>query len=438
MAKETIVKQVDVMGLMGALQTKGRAKLSDFATPIDEEKPEVSPFEQKYRELKDKHPDALLLFRVGDFYEAYFEDAEESSKLLGVTLTLRSDDGSRKAGFPKYALDTYLPKLVRAGRRIAICDEIKINEPNKEDKTMRLNLNANKTENQNVAMQPQVNNINTQAPAIEDADAVEVTEVDDITPAKPVAKPKEDKPAVTIPLSEHGTMVIGGVPKHDPKPTPEKPKRDKNGKFVSKAKTETKPAPKAAEPDHEAVGELAGMMTKVTLVTYTTKNGDTAPRIVGFSCEDDPRWKPVNDEKRMLVEKYNKAKKTDKKAKLQSSPFGPAWLTDRETGVKTYCMTFGTKYMEVAKALCEAYNTTDKMAWHKAEDAVRALKSTIASAYKADREARKAERAAAREAAKPAEPAPKCYTNEDVAEMLRQVMAGGDVPEDIKELLKAA
>ena len=164
MAKETIVKQVDVMGLMGALQTKGRAKLSDFATPIDEEKPEVSPFEQKYRELKDKHPDALLLFRVGDFYEAYFEDAEESSKLLGVTLTLRSDDGSRKAGFPKYALDTYLPKLVRAGRRIAICDEIKINEPNKEDKTMRLNLNANKTENQNVAMQPQVNNITTSPP----------------------------------------------------------------------------------------------------------------------------------------------------------------------------------------------------------------------------------------------------------------------------------
>ena len=179
------------------------------------------------------------------------------------------------------------------------------------------------------------------------------------------------------------------------------------------------------------------MLTKVTLVTYTTRNGDTAPRIVGFSGEDDPRWKPVNDEKKMLVEKYNKAKKTDKKAKLQSSPFGPAWLTDKDTGERTYCMTFGTKYMEAAKALCEAYNTTDRMAWHKAEEAVRALKSTIASAYKADREARKAERAAAKAAEKPAK-AENTYTDKDVADMLRKVMAGGDVPEDIKKLLKAA
>lgn len=392
----------------------------------------MSGMARYFGELKKKHGEAVILFRMDDRYEAYYEDAKAVADTCGLELKREDGNGGYMAAFPYGDLSTCLPKLVRAGKRIAICDGI-INEPNKEDKDMRLNMNANKNESENVAMQPQVNN--NAAPAIEDAEAVEVTEVEDIVPVvKPKSEPAapEEPKAVTVPLSEHGTMVIGGVPKHDPKPAPEKPKRDKNGKFVS-----SKAANREPKPDPEAVGELAGMLTKVTLVTYTTRNGDTAPRIVGFSGEDDPRWKPVNDEKKMLVEKYNKAKKTDKKAKLQSSPFGPAWLTDKDTGEKTYCMTFGTKYMEAAKALCEAYNTTDRMAWHKAEEAVRALKSTIASAYKADREARKAERAAAKAAEKPAK-AENTYTDKDVADMLRKVMAGGDVPEDIKKLLKAA
>lgn len=65
------------------------------------------------------HPDTLLLFRCGDFYESYQEDAESASRILGITLT------RDKAGFPYHALDTYLPKLIRAGHRIAICDELK-------------------------------------------------------------------------------------------------------------------------------------------------------------------------------------------------------------------------------------------------------------------------------------------------------------------------
>ena len=83
---------------------------------------------QQFFSLKSKHPDALLLFRCGDFYETYCEDAVEASRILGITLTKRNNGGSgdvtEMAGFPHHALDTYLPKLIRAGRRVAICDQL--------------------------------------------------------------------------------------------------------------------------------------------------------------------------------------------------------------------------------------------------------------------------------------------------------------------------
>ncbi len=82
---------------------------------------------QQYQEMKKKHPDAILLFRIGDFYEIFGEDAVKASEILGITLTRRAN-GSDKyielAGFPHHALDTYLPKLVRAGQRVAICEQL--------------------------------------------------------------------------------------------------------------------------------------------------------------------------------------------------------------------------------------------------------------------------------------------------------------------------
>ena len=102
----------------------------------DEEKEEkagkdaVSPLVQQYLDLKKKHPDAILLFRCGDFYETYKDDAVKASKILGITLTKsngRKDDEGKPlamAGFPYHALDTYLPKLIRAGERVAICDQL--------------------------------------------------------------------------------------------------------------------------------------------------------------------------------------------------------------------------------------------------------------------------------------------------------------------------
>ena len=87
-------------------------------------KVDESPMMKQYRDLKSKHPEALLLFRCGDFYEAYEENARECAKILGITLTKRTSDGTYMAGFPHYALDAYLPKLIRAGKRVALCDQL--------------------------------------------------------------------------------------------------------------------------------------------------------------------------------------------------------------------------------------------------------------------------------------------------------------------------
>ena len=90
-------------------------------------KKELTPMMQQFFDLKAKHPEALLLFRCGDFYETYCDDAVEAAQILGITLTRRNNgasQGDAMAGFPHHALDTYLPKLIRAGRRVAICDQL--------------------------------------------------------------------------------------------------------------------------------------------------------------------------------------------------------------------------------------------------------------------------------------------------------------------------
>ena len=90
-----------------------------------QKKVEYSTLKQ-YKELKAKHPDAILLFRCGDFYETYEDDAKKAAEVLGITLTKNSKDGTRIASFVHHALDTYLPKLIRAGLRVAICDRLEL------------------------------------------------------------------------------------------------------------------------------------------------------------------------------------------------------------------------------------------------------------------------------------------------------------------------
>ena len=82
---------------------------------------------RQYNEIKIKHPDAMLLFRVGDFYETFGEDAILASKILGIVLTKRANGAASHvelAGFPHHSLETYLPKLVNAGCRVAVCDQL--------------------------------------------------------------------------------------------------------------------------------------------------------------------------------------------------------------------------------------------------------------------------------------------------------------------------
>ena len=130
----------------GAVSTRAQARANAKAdakaeneaknTPILETASDT-PLYKQYAEMKKKHPDAVILFRCGDFYETFAEDAQTASEVLGITLTTRANGKDRRiflAGFPHHALDTYLPKLVRAGHRVAICEQLE--EP-KAKKTTR-------------------------------------------------------------------------------------------------------------------------------------------------------------------------------------------------------------------------------------------------------------------------------------------------------------
>ena len=89
-------------------------------------KKKETPLMKQYNTIKAKYPDAILLFRVGDFYETFGEDAITTAHILGITLTKRNngDSFTELAGFPHHSIDSYLPKLVRSGKRVAICDQL--------------------------------------------------------------------------------------------------------------------------------------------------------------------------------------------------------------------------------------------------------------------------------------------------------------------------
>ena len=109
-------------------------QLSKQKASISEKK--ETPLMKQYRQIKSKYPDAVLLFRVGDFYETFGVDAVVVSKILGIVLTKRHNGSANEielAGFPHHSLDTYLPKIVRAGHRVAICDQL---EDPKQTKTI--------------------------------------------------------------------------------------------------------------------------------------------------------------------------------------------------------------------------------------------------------------------------------------------------------------
>ena len=109
------------------MSARPRANIESNETPKIEKKYVETPLMKQYYEIKAVHPDAILLFRVGDFYETFGDDAIKASSILGITLTKRANGSASSvelAGFPYHALDTYMPKLVRAGERVAICEQL--------------------------------------------------------------------------------------------------------------------------------------------------------------------------------------------------------------------------------------------------------------------------------------------------------------------------
>ena len=114
-----------LMADVSASKAQAEPSAAQESAPEAEQAAEPSALAKAYESMKAKHPDAILLFRCGDFYEAFGEDAKAVSEVLGIILTRtsRKDITAQMAGFPAHALDSYLPRLVRAGKRVAICDE---------------------------------------------------------------------------------------------------------------------------------------------------------------------------------------------------------------------------------------------------------------------------------------------------------------------------
>ena len=196
---------------------------------------------ETFKMLKEKHSDVLILFRVGDFYESYFEDAKKVSEVLGVTLTENEKDDIFITSFPTQSLDTYLPKLIRAGLRVAICDDI--SEPTKLKKR-----GSNET---------------TQEPQVEDADAEEIKDEEQPTEtksAKIIYTDKEDedytpKNGKTFALTEMQEIIGGYV----------EPIRLNDGRMIivdedgkSKGKAVNIPATNILRRDHYTTDYIVG------------------------------------------------------------------------------------------------------------------------------------------------------------------------------------
>ena len=390
---------------------------------------------KQFYDLKAKHPTAILLFRCGDFYETYEQDACICANVLGITLTKSTETGVQMAGFPCHALDTYLPKLVRycnqpesIMKRVAICDQLedpkltkklvrrgsdeltttatnnRTNNPQTTESNMKLNLSNSKNESANV-QNAQVNNQSlTHSPSpVGDGSVAPIKVAQDIVDAD---------------FEE----VTDNVPQKEQKEQKAAPKKVTLKRKVT-LKKKSEPISEEVKEEISAVSAISAgnNLPRVTFSTYKTKKGDTAPQIIGFSGEDDPRYKAVKESGAKWV--------------------SAGWKKDLQ-GNKVYILLFGTRYMDVAKALAGAYNTKDVNAWHRAEDACMAIYEQAQRDAKSRWEAKKAawaEKKAEKAAQKAAdEQAKRCYTKEDVAAMLADVLAGKDVPEEIKALLKAA
>lgn len=306
-----------------------------------------------YRTMKEKNPGTVLLFRCDCFYEAYDDDARKLSNILGLTVCQR--DSVDAVGFPHTSLDHCLPKLIRAGIRVAIIDKLEGPTKGKEQQPVG---------KAKIAEQPT---------SIE-----QLTEVEQSKAVEPILNSQPSIP------NSNTAMVKKTI-------------NNKNGKVQPTAKVENLQIVSNGLPD-------------VRFATYTTKKGGTAPQIIGFSGEDDPRWKAIYDKKPKWV--------------------SAGWIYSDSKRV--YRLIFGTRYIDVAKKLCEAYNIDDRQAWQAAEAECEECYHQAQAEGKARWEAIKAERKAKRTERKESiiatfaaeQSTEKFYTEQEVATLMQRVLAG--------------
>lgn len=400
---------------------------------------------KQWDDLKAKHSDALLLFRCGDFYETYGEDAKECAKILGITLTwgtttkrhVSGDYSDAMAGFPYYALDKYLPLLIRAGKRVAICDQLEAPKPTvKRGVTEQAATATNTTENANTE------STTIMATNMKAADLIGKVLILGDGSSKYAIKGVEgdklqcdfirgDGAPVQVPMTpgQIETMLVNGkgywegdAPSGAPAPasdvaagnietveevsaiTPQKPTastptdKSKAEKSV-KPKKQDKPKTKA-EPTQTYAGALK-------YEAYTNKKGKVCARIVGLN-EDD--------------EAYQRA------AELHAS----ATYERTKKGDKVYLLIFGPRYADAAKNVCDLLNMGKPLADCRAIiDNATEERAKQREEWKSRREERKAQAETAAET----KTVKSGYSAEAVAKILKDVMNGGKLPKDIEDAM---
>lgn len=400
-----------------------------------------TPMMRQFRYLKSKHPDALLLFRCGDFYESYEEDAKESARVLGITLTKRSSDGTVMAGFPHHALDTYLPRLIRAGKRVAICDQLEDPKLTKQlVKRGITELVSPATNNSNNSKSSTTMETKTMTAQDYVGKTIKVNESNNFYVLKSADGDKltaefhmgDRVMPCPIPMSQLKTMVDAqkwticdaspttAEPIATAEPVAEEPKpvAEPTAKTVTlKPTTEPKKSkrqPKPAKSEQPEAPET-NSKRKLRYETYENKKGKTCARIVGFT-EGDAMLERGNAERIHASSTYERDKK----------------------GGKQYMLIFGPRYAAAAKEVCKALNEGKTLADCQAIiDQTTERRVQKREEWKAKRAAYLANRENEGAEVKPAETKVAGYSSEDVAHLLKKIMAGGAIPEEIKRAMAA-
>lgn len=298
---------------------------------------------KQFYDLKEKHPDAVLLFRMGDFYEAYCEDAEKCAKVLGITLTkstTEKDDKGKPLAmtmFPYHALDKYLPKLIRAGHRVAICDQLE--DPNTKKLVKRGTNDIINNSKTSTTMKQTITAQDYVGKTIVVGDNIATITIESVNDDMLQGKFKKGTaPVVSMPikLAQLEKMLSDGIWKvgegatvetKDEEPKTQEPTKTKtNTKTKADAATETTPKPKINKPKAKTVATSATL----TYSTYTNKKGKVCGKITGFS-------------------------ETDEAYKSGIDIHGSATY-ERKNGNKVFMLIFGPRYAEAAKDVCEALN----------------------------------------------------------------------------------